>query len=287
MMSKPHRDAFRFLHRLQVRWAEVDMQRVVFNGHYLMYADSAVGAFWKSLGVDYSRELPALGGDFYVKRAQLTWHAPAQLDDWIDVGVAVDGCGRSSLRLRTAMWVQDRLLVEGELLQVYASTEPPLRAQPLPDALRELLQAHAAGEPMLQLRVGGWDELGAHAGAIRSEVFVDEQGVPAELEWDARDAGCVHAVAYNRLGRALACARLLPDGHIGRVAVRRGLRGSGAGVAVMRALLDEARRAGHAVVELSAQRAVLGFYRKLGFVAFGEPYVEAGIEHQDMRLALG
>ena len=276
-MSQPHRDHFRFLHRLQVRWAEVDMQRVVFNSHYLMYADSAVGAFWKSMGIDYSSELPALGGDFFVKRAQLTWHAPAQLDDWIDVGVAVEGCGRSSLRLRTAMWVQDRLLVEGELLQVFATPQPPLRAQPLPDALRALLQAHAAGDAMLQLRIGSWDALGADAAAIRHEVFVDEQGVPAELEWDARDAGCVHAVVYNRLGRALACARLLPDGHIGRVAVRRGLRGSGAGDTVMRALLAEARRTGHTVVELSAQRAVLGFYRKLGFVAFGEPYLEAGI----------
>ncbi len=285
-MTAAHRDAFRFFHRLQVRWAEVDMQQVVFNGHYLMYADSAVSGFWKALGLVYTRDLPALGGDFYVKQAQLTWHAPARLDDWVDVGVAAGDVGRSSLRLRVAMWAQDRLLVDGVLVYVYTTLPHPVRAQPLPAALVDMLQAHARGAPMLQVRLGDWSALGADAAAIRSAVFVDEQGIPAELEWDARDSACMHAVAYNRLGGAVACARLLPDGHIGRVAVLRGLRGSGAGAAVMRALLDAARRAGHRTVELAAQRAVLGFYARLGFVPFGDAFEEAGIAHQNMRLRL-
>ncbi len=285
-MTVAQRDAFRFFHRLQVRWAEVDMQQVVFNGHYLMYADTAVSAFWKALGVVYTRDLPALGGDFYVKQAQLTWHAPARLDDWIDIGVAPGATGRSSLRLRVAIWAQDRLLVSGELVYVYTTVDQPVRAQPLPGALTELLQAHTRGEPMLQVRLGDWATLGTDAASIRTAVFVDEQGIPAELEWDARDADCVHAVAYNRVGGAVACARLLPDGHVGRVAVLRGVRGSGAGAAVMRALLDAARQRGHAAVELAAQCTVLGFYLRLGFVPFGAVFDEAGIAHQAMRLRL-
>ncbi|WP_031404340.1 YbgC/FadM family acyl-CoA thioesterase [Thiomonas sp. FB-Cd] len=285
-MTSRQRHAFGFFHRLQVRWAEVDMQQVVFNGHYLLYFDTAMSAYWKALGLPYMEALQLLRGDFYVKKASLTYHSPARLDDWIDVGIEPAHLGRSSMTLRTAMYVQDRLLVDGEIVYVFTTLGPRAKAQTLPPSLRELLQAHAHGESMLQVQLGTWAELGGLAAAVRTAVFVHEQGIPAELEWDAFDTNCLHAVVRNRLGQAVACGRLLPDGHIGRVAVVQALRGSQAGRLVMKSLMGEARAAGHAHVEISAQSAVAGFYRKLGFVSYGEPYDDAGIPHIRMRAAL-
>lgn len=141
----------------------------------------------------------------------------------------------------------------------------------------------AAGE--LRLVTGEWSRLGADAGAVRTAVFVREQGIPAQLEWDADDAHCLHCVAY--LGdRPVATGRLLPDGHIGRMAVLAAQRGGGVGARVLRTLIDEAVRRGHPEVVLSAQAQVTGFYARHGFVAVGEPYDEVGIRHQRMRLAL-
>ena len=262
------------------------MQQVVFNGHYLLYFDTAMSAYWKVLGLPYMEALQLLGGDFYVKKASLTYHSPARLDDWVDVGVELAHLGRSSMTMRTAMYVQDRLLVEGEIVYVFTTLGPRARAQILPPSLRELLQAHARGESMLEVRMGSWADLGRLAAELRTAVFVHEQGIPAELEWDAFDANCRHAVVCNRLGQAVACGRLLPDGHIGRVAVAQALRGSQAGRLVMKSLMDEARAVGHDQVEISAQSAVAGFYRKLGFASVGEPYEEAGISHIRMRAAL-
>jgi predicted GNAT family N-acyltransferase len=93
-----------------------------------------------------------------------------------------------------------------------------------------VLQDFEAGQPMLDVQVGRWDALGEPAAAIRSSVFVKEQKIPAEMEWDAADADAVHAVAFNRLGLALATGRLLPHApgvaKIGRMAVVSSMRGS-------------------------------------------------------------
>jgi predicted GNAT family N-acyltransferase len=132
--------------------------------------------------------------------------------------------------------------------------------------------------------------LGEDARRIRTEVFVQEQNIPVELEWDEADAQCLHAVAYNRLGQAVATGRLLPAeqdvARIGRMAVHRVLRGGGLGEQVLRALAAEAQRRGDRAIELHAQRTARSFYERLGFQAQGEPYEEAGIPHITMTSAL-
>jgi len=116
-------------------------------------------------------------------------------------------------------------------------------------------------------------------------VFVEEQGVPATIEMDDRDAECVHALAYVE-GRAVGTGRLLPDGHIGRMAVLKESRASGVGSAILACLVEEAHRRGMKEVVLSAQTHALGFYRKHGFREVGAIFEEAGIAHQEMRRVL-
>ena len=122
--------------------------------------------------------------------------------------------------------------------------------------------------------------------AVRRAVFVVEQAVPEALEWDEFDAVSRHALAVAPDGAAIGTARLLPDGHIGRVAVLASWRGCGVGGALLQHLLDAARRSGLPEVKLNAQVRALGFYRRFGFVAEGEVFDDAGIEHRAMRLSL-
>ena len=138
---------------------------------------------------------------------------------------------------------------------------------------------------MPRIELGRWSEVEAEARRIRFAVFVEEQGVPAELELDERDEPSVHALAFEE-NQAVGTARLLPDGHIGRMAVMKPWRGRGIGAALLRRLIDAARERGDREVLLSAQVHALGFYRAHGFIAHGDVYDEAGIPHQEMRLAL-
>jgi predicted GNAT family N-acyltransferase len=136
----------------------------------------------------------------------------------------------------------------------------------------------------------------AEALALRRAVFIEEQGVPEEIEIDefdddpARVTSAVH-VLLRRGGTAIATGRLLLDGHdgaahIGRVAVRRDLRRQGHGRALMEALHDVARARGCAGIVLAAQTHAIGFYERLGYVARGEVFFDAGIEHRWMDLQL-
>ncbi len=134
--------------------------------------------------------------------------------------------------------------------------------------------------------IGDWDSVRDHAQALRIEVFVVEQGVPVELEWDEADEVSIHAVAYDDEGQPVATGRLLPDGHIGRMAVRKSARGQGIGSDVLRALLDEARRLGHEALVLHAQTHAIAFYLQHGFEPEGEAFMEAGIPHRRMTLRI-
>lgn len=138
----------------------------------------------------------------------------------------------------------------------------------------------------VSVRLGTWEDMRAQAEPLRAEVFVDEQKVPAEIEIDAWDPHCVHALALDGAGTVLGTGRLLPDGHIGRMAVRKSARGQGVGTALLRALMQEARRRGHREVVLSAQTHAVPFYAREGFHCEGEIYDDAGIPHVDMRRAL-
>ena len=139
---------------------------------------------------------------------------------------------------------------------------------------------------MLEIDLLDWDAAQREAKRIRFAVFVEEQRVPADLEMDEYDAQCIHALAYAD-GQAIGTGRLLPDGHIGRIAVLKEWRGQGAGKAMLRKLIDAARRRGHREVALSAQVHAVEFYRAEGFETEGAVYQEAGIPHQAMRRRLG
>jgi len=139
--------------------------------------------------------------------------------------------------------------------------------------------------PPYRLVTGPWKTLGKDAGAVRTEVFVREQKIPVDLEWDAWDERSLHCVAYHE-GQPVGTGRLLPDGHIGRMAVLPAHRRSGLGGMVLRTLVDAAAASGLLEVELSAQAYVAQFYMRHGFVPEGKPYDEVGIPHLRMRRTL-
>jgi predicted GNAT family N-acyltransferase len=141
-------------------------------------------------------------------------------------------------------------------------------------------------EPAIEVRLGAWIDLRDEAAPIRYAVFVDEQKVPAEIELDDWDALSLHALALDAQGRVLGTGRLLPDGHIGRMAVLQSARGQGVGTALLRALLQAARARGDREVVLSAQTHAMPFYEKAGFIAEGDDYDDAGIPHRQMRLSM-
>jgi predicted GNAT family N-acyltransferase len=139
---------------------------------------------------------------------------------------------------------------------------------------------------MPRIELMNWDQAQTIAGPIRFNIFVGEQNVPPGIELDDKDASCMHAIAYDDHGNAVGTGRLLPDGHIGRMAVVKDWRRRGIGALILGALMEEARRQGHKEVVLSAQLQAAEFYREQGFEAEGKVYQEAGILHQAMRKKL-
>lgn len=132
-----------------------------------------------------------------------------------------------------------------------------------------------------------WNAARPLAAPIRFTVFVEEQKVPEESEIDDQDPHCVHAVAYDAAGRAVGTGRLLPDGHIGRMAVLPEARQLGVGSALLTRLMQEARRRGHAHAVLSAQTHAVAFYRRHGYAVVSGEYMDCGIPHVDMTCDLG
>ncbi len=136
------------------------------------------------------------------------------------------------------------------------------------------------------VRVTDWHSDADQLRAVRTAVFIVEQRVPEAMEWDGDDCDSAHALAEDGAGHAIGCARLLADGHIGRVAVLREWRGRGVGEALMRCMLGVARANGHRRVALRSQTHACAFYARHGFVAEGGVYDEAGIPHQTMTCEL-
>jgi acyl-CoA thioester hydrolase len=132
---------FRFVHTLRVRWAEVDKQDVVFNGHYLTYFDVAITEYWRAIGVPYPAVTERWGTDLFVVKAGIEYHGPAHYDDVLDIGVRVGHIGNSSLRFTLGIFRGDQHLIGGEL--VYVNVVPATRkASPVPPGLRELINAY-------------------------------------------------------------------------------------------------------------------------------------------------
>ncbi len=283
------RSDFRFFHRLRVRWAEIDMQKIVFNGHYLTYIDTAVTAYWGRVALPYDTAFHILGGELYVKKATLEYHASALMDDDLSVGMKCSRLGKSSMVFEAGIFRGDKLLISGELIYVFADPATQT-SKPIPEALRNILLIFEAGESVVDLKTGSWDELKEGAAALRTEVFVEEQEIPQELEWDEHDAKALHALVLNKLGQPVATGRLLQPqpklAQIGRMAVSKALRGGNLGRMVIDALVDAARQRGDHQVILHAQCSAEGFYRRLGFKAHGEVFQDAGIDHIEMTMKL-
>ena len=265
------------------------MQKIVFNGHYLMYFDTAISDYWRALAFPYESAMHLLGGDLFVKKASVEYHASARYDDILDVGLTCSRVGNSSIVFTGGIFRGDELLITGELVYVFADPATQ-KSKPVPPMLRDMFTDFEAGRAMVAFKTGTWDELGQQAGQLRVEVFVDEQGFRVEDEWDDDDATSLHAVALNALGQPVATGRLLPSvqqvAKIGRMAVSRPLRGSNLGRDVLRLLMDVAAKRGDREVCLHAQCSAEGFYARLAFMRRGDVFDELGVAHVEMFKSL-
>lgn len=280
---------FRFAEQLQVRGPVSDGAGLVFKTPELGYFDTVLSGYWRALALPYAAAMAQLQGVLRLRRTMVEFHAPVHIGEVLDIGLRCQRVGRSSINFAGAVFRGDRRLLSGEMVCVFADAATRA-ARPVPPALRQLLEGFEAGEPVVQLRTGDWAALGHDAAAVRTAVFVEEQGIAPEEEWDAADQSAWHAVVSNRLGQPVGTGRLLQDGagvgRIGRMAVLRPLRGAGIGEAVIEALENAARARGDRELRLSAQRSAEGFYRRLGYVPYGAPFEEVGIAHIGMARRL-
>ena len=132
-----------------------------------------------------------------------------------------------------------------------------------------------------------WARYSEALSSIRHMVFVEEQGVPVELELDGEDVSARHAAAFSADGRLIGTGRLLASGKIGRMAVSQSMRRQGIGRALLDGLVEEAKRLKLEEVSLGAQLPAVAFYERAGFKAYGNIFLDAGIDHKMMRLVLG
>ena len=293
-MNMPQLSDFRLFHRLRVRWAEVDMQHIVFNAHYLMYLDTAITEYWRTSALPYHESFLALGGDIVVRKASVEFISSARMDDVLDIGMRFVEAGRSSMRFQGGIFRGDELLAIGELAYVYIDPKAPRgtkASREVPQPLREALAAFERGDPMTETHVGDWASVSGRAMPLRHTVFAEEKGIPPELMSDAADATAHHILVTNRVGVALATGRLVPldggnKGQIGRMAVLASQRSQLLGGQMLQALLAHARKVGMTEVLLHAQAGAVRFYGRHGFEAQGAPFEEAGLVHQTMVLAL-
>ena len=285
MTLKDYRHSFRFSHRLRVRWAEVDMQKIVFNAHYLMYFDTAISDYWRALSLPYVAAMAQLGGDLYVKKASLEYNGSAAFDDVLQVALKCQRIGTSSITFVGTVFRADQALVTAELIYVFADPATQT-SRPVPDSLRQLLTAFEAGQPVVTVTLGAWTALEKQAARVRTAVFVQEQGIAADVEWDLADLTALHAVATNGLGQVVGTARLVRQAagvaRVGRMAVTRELRGAGLGQQLLRALEAAAVARGDTQVMLHAQQSAQGFYERMGYVVRGPVFEEVGIPHVEM-----
>lgn len=282
-MTTPRREDFRFINPLRVRWSEVDQQKVVFNAHYLTYFDIAITDYWRALAIPYEASMPALGGEPFVRKATVEFHASARLDDQLEVGLKCARIGNSSMGFVGGIFRDEQLLISSELIYVFADPHAQVPV-PVPQRLREIMLGFEAGEPVTRAEVGAWTEMAAELLLLRAQAGVV---VPAA---DADDATAVHVLLRNRLGLPVACARLLPPAagvaQIDRLGVQRVLRGSHYGRALLIALLQAAKGRGDTLVQVQATRSNRGFFERHGFAPAGEPFESEGVVYTRLSHAL-
>lgn len=133
------RSDFTLVHPLRVRWAEVDRQDVVFNGHYFLYFDVAVAEYWRAIGLRYPQDIvEKFGTDIYAVKASAEYHGSATYDQLLDVGCRVSGIGRSSMRFLLGVWRGDEHLTSGELVYVNADVKTK-KSAPWPEPIKQMI----------------------------------------------------------------------------------------------------------------------------------------------------
>jgi YbgC/YbaW family acyl-CoA thioester hydrolase len=209
----------------------VDLQKIVFNGHYLMYFDTAVAGYWRALAMPYHDTMAQLNGDLFVRKATLEYAGSARYDEQLQVGVRCAHIGNSSMRFVAAVFRGANLLVQDELVYVFADPATQT-SQAVPAALREVLMGYEAGEPMFKI------------GA------------------EASPAGSLQLAAHNRFGLRVGTAQWAPADGPNQTAnastssvdvqVVESLRGAGIGTALLAAVQAAAQNLGHAALLVAA-----------------------------------
>lgn len=279
---------FRCQARLRVRWAEVDMQRIVFNAHYLMYIDTAMMDYWRALALPYEASMEHLGGDMYVKKATLEYNASAREGDSLTVGLRCARVGNSSCQFLAGIFRGEQLLVSGELIYVYANpaTQRPL---PVPPDLRALFDAFEGGDEVTQLTLCSAADAGPATKALLDEVLL-EHGLTSAPQQVADNVDALHALVSNRFGHVVATGRVeqQSDGvsRIACMAVQRTLRGAGLGRQVLDAMVQAAQRRGDTSVVVDATAGTQRFYERAGFSVCGARFEASGVAHLPMHRAL-
>jgi acyl-CoA thioester hydrolase len=139
-------DDFRFSQSLRVRWAEADMQGIVFNGHYLTYADVGITEYFRAMGQTYSGETGANGSDFFAVRTLLEYRSPARFDDVLEVHVRIVRLGNSSMQFLIGIYRDTELLVNGEIVYVHAD-QSNRRPSPIPQVFRDAVSTFERLQP--------------------------------------------------------------------------------------------------------------------------------------------
>ncbi len=136
---------FRMQHTLRVRWAEVDPQNIVFNGHYLTYFDIGITEYWRAIGLPYPDGISGTGGDLFAVKSVINYHASARFDEFLVIAVRASKLGNSSMTFEMGIFRDGERLISGEM--VYVNADPEARtSRPLPDKLRQAIEAYEAGK---------------------------------------------------------------------------------------------------------------------------------------------
>ena len=284
------RSDFRFFERLRVRWAEIDAQQIVFNGHYLIYFDTAVAGYWRALAMPYAATMQSLGGDMFVRKATLEYLGSAVYDDVLDIGMRCARVGNSSMSFVAGAFRQDALLVSGELIYVFA--DPAAKASlPVPPraarAVRELRGRRVDGRRARRL-----------AGASsrpppgRSAPRCSSASRRSRPRWNGTTPMPTRSMRSPSTGSAApsapgGCSSTFPASPRSAGWRSRRRRGTAASAAPCSRRCSTRRAArGDREAVLHAQLGAAPFYERAGFVRRGPEFDEAGIAHVEMLRVL-
>ncbi len=264
------RHEFRFLEPLRVRWAEVDLQQIVFNGHYLMYFDTAVAGYWRDMALPHHDTMEVLEGDLYVRKATVEYEASARYDDALKVAVKTEALGNSSLVLRCAVFKGPKVLVHGELVYVFADPRTQ-SSQPVPQALRDVLQRYEAGGAMTNARVGPWASLAVDVEKLRHSLSPPDMESLAPGLAALQDGAATHVALVNGLGQTVASVRLWSKQggrfQLDGLVVHPALRGAGLVDELLRTARDTARSEGATTLWIDAPAGLAATLERLGLRA--------------------